>query len=72
MAQLVKQTTLDLCSGHDLIVPEIKSCFGFCADGVEPAWVSLSPSLSLSLTHSHMFVLSLSLKIIINDNNNKL
>ena len=47
MAQSVKGPTLDFGSGHDLRVPEFKPRVGLCADSVEPAWDSLSPSLSL-------------------------
>ena len=46
MAQLVKRSTLDLGSGHDLMVPEIKAHIALCADITEPAWDSLSASLS--------------------------
>ena len=46
MAQLVKRQILDFGSGHDLVVCETESHFGLCADSVEPAWDSLSPSLS--------------------------
>ena len=51
VAQLAKHLTLDFGSGHDLMVREFKPQTGLCADSVEPAWDSLSPSLSL-LTHS--------------------
>ena len=46
VAQLVKHPSLDFGSGHDLMVPEIKPHFGFCADSAEPTWDYLSPSLS--------------------------
>ena len=46
VAQWVKCLTLDLCSGHDLMVVEIEPQLGLCADSVEPAGDSLSPSLS--------------------------
>ena len=46
MAQSVKQPTLDFSSGHGLTVREFKPHIGFCADSVEAAWDSLSPSLS--------------------------
>ena len=59
MAQLVKRPTLDFGSGHDLMVGEFKPCVRLCADSVEPAWDSLSPSLCPSTAHS----LSLSLKV---------
>ena len=32
-------------SGHDLPVCEFEPRFGLCADSLEPAWDSLSPSL---------------------------
>ena len=47
----VKQPTLDFGSGHDLAVrgfePRVKPRTGLRADGVQPAWDSLSPSLSV-------------------------
>ena len=46
MAQLVKHLTLDLSSGHDLLVREIKPQVGFYADSAEPTWDSPHPSLS--------------------------
>ena len=46
MVRLVKRTTLDFGSGHDFVVREIEPHVGLCADSVEPAWDSLSPSLS--------------------------
>ena len=51
--------TLDFGSGHDLTVREFEPHFRLCADSVEPAWDSRSPSLSAP----PMLVLSLSLKI---------
>ena len=54
---------LDFSSAHDLVVHEFEPCVGLCADSVEPARDSLSPSASFLhlslLAHS----LSLSLKI---------
>ena len=47
MAQSVKHPTLDFGSGHDLTVREFEPDVGICADSVEPAWDSLSPSLPL-------------------------
>ena len=61
MIQLVKRLTLDLSSGHDLMVCEFEPCVGLCADSMEPAWDSLSPSLSASFSFS--LSLPLSLKI---------
>ena len=46
---VVKRLALDLSSEHDLTVCEIEPRIGLCADGLEPAWDSLSPSLSLPL-----------------------
>ena len=46
MAQSVKRLTLGFGSGHDLMVCEFKPRGRLCADNVEPAWDSLSPSLS--------------------------
>ena len=51
MAQLVKHLTLDLGSGHDLVVHEFEPYIRFCADSADPAWDSLSPPLSLPLAH---------------------
>ena len=63
MAQSVKHLTLDLGSGHDLMVCGIKPHVGLCTDGSEPvailslplslfapSWLPLSLSLSLSLS----------------------
>ena len=46
MAQLVEHLTLGFGSGHDLTVRGFEPHVGLCADSVEPAWDSLSPSLS--------------------------
>ena len=43
----MKRLTLDVGSGHDLIVCEFKPHTGFHVDSVEPAGDSLSPSLPL-------------------------
>ena len=59
MAQPVKRLTLSFGSGHDLTVHEFELDAGLCADSVEPAWDSLSPSLSMP----PLLILSLSLKI---------
>ena len=46
VAQQVKHLmTLDPGSGRDLTVCEFKPHIGLCADGMEPAWDSVSPSL---------------------------
>ena len=47
-------------SGHDLTVCGIKPRVGLCADGVEPAGDSLSPSLSAPLVPVHAHTLSVS------------
>ena len=59
VAQLVKCPALDIGSDHDLIVRGTEPCIGLCADTVDPAWDSLSPSLSASSP----FALFMSLKI---------
>ena len=55
---MVKPLTLDFSSGHDLTVCEFKPHVRLCADGVQPAWDSLSPSLTAP--PPLMLVLSLS------------
>ena len=52
MAQSVKHLTLDFGSGRDLTVREFKPDAGLCADSVEPASDSLSPSLFAPPPHS--------------------
>ena len=51
---MVKRLTLDLRSGHDLMVHEFKYWIRLLADSMEPAWDSVFPSLcpspSLSLS----------------------
>ena len=61
MAQSGRHPTLGFGSVHDLTVREFEPLVGLCADGVEPAWdsLSLSPCLSPILS----LFLSLSLKI---------
>ena len=46
VALSVKRPPLDLNSGHDLRVSGFEPHIRLCADGTEPAWDSLSPSLS--------------------------
>ena len=46
MAQLVEHPTLGFGSGHALMAHGFESLIGLCADSVEPALHSLSPSLS--------------------------
>ena len=68
VAQSVKHPTLDFGSGHDLKIGETESRTGLCANSMEPAWDSFSPSLSAPLTleteHLHMFSLSLKNKLL--------
>ena len=52
VAQSMKRPALDFGSGLDLTVREFEPHVGLCADDVEPAWDSLSPSLSLTLCPS--------------------
>ena len=58
MALLVKCSTLDFGSGHDLTVCEFEPYIRLCAESVEPAW----DSRSLPLPCSHAPMLSLSQK----------
>ena len=60
MAQLVKNPTLDLGSGHDPMVGEFKAHVRLHAEHVVPAWDSLS--LPLSLCPCLALFLSVSLK----------
>ena len=48
VAQLVKHLTLDIGSGHNLIVCEIEPHVGLHTDNAQPAWDSLSFSLNLT------------------------
>ena len=61
VAQSVKHPSLDLSSGHDLMVREFEPRIRLCADSAEPAWDSLTPSLSAPSPHA--LSLSVSLKI---------
>ena len=45
VAQSVKRLTLDLSSGHNLMVRAFKPHIGLCADSMESAWDALSLSL---------------------------
>ena len=49
-AQLVKRPTLGFGSGHGLAFRGFQPRVRLCADGVEPAWGSLSLPLSLPLS----------------------
>ena len=51
--QSVKYLTLDFGSGHDLTVRESELRSGLGADGMEPAWDSVSPSLSAPPRPAH-------------------
>ena len=61
MAQSVKHLPLDLGSGHDLTVREVKAALGSAADGAEPAWDSVSrsfcpfPTCAISLSQIKSF-----------------
>ena len=46
VAESIKHLTLHFGTGHDLMVCGFEPCIGLCADSVEPAWDSLSPTLS--------------------------
>ena len=59
VAQSVKHQTLDFGSGHDLMICEFEPLVGLHADGVEPAWGSLSLLLSVPLPHTQVHSLSL-------------
>ena len=60
-SQMVKRLTLDPGSGHDLTVRGLEPHTGLWADGAEPAWDSVSPSLCPSpLVHTRVLSLSLS------------
>ena len=63
MAQLVKRSTLDLSSGHDLKVVRSEPHVWLCADSAEPAWDSLSPCVSAPPAFVPGLSLFLSLKI---------
>ena len=63
VAHQVKHPTLDLGSGHDLMVREIQPGAHLCTDSGEPAWDSFFP-LSLSIyaprhAYAHMRTLAL-------------
>ena len=59
---MVKHPPLGFNSGDDLTVRRFEPHVGLRADGVEPAWDSLSFSFSPSPAHGSL-TLSLSLKI---------
>ena len=59
MAQSTKPQTLDLGSGHDLMVCGTEPHTGLCAGGVEPAWDFLSPLSAPPPAHVHKLSLSL-------------
>ena len=58
VAQSVKCPTLDLGSGHDLMVCEFKPLVGLCTDSTEPDWDSVSLSLPLPCLFSLCLTLS--------------
>ena len=45
-SQSVEHPTLDFSSGHDLAIGGFESCTRLCADSMELAWDSPSPSFS--------------------------
>ena len=47
----LSRLSICLWLGHDLMVHEFEPCVRLCADSVEPAWDSVSPSLCYSTTH---------------------
>ena len=49
VAQPVMYCTLDVGSGHDLMVPKIKPSITLHADSAEPAWDSLCLCLCLKI-----------------------
>ena len=53
MAQLVNRPTPDFGSGRDLLVHEFEPHIGLRANGAEPVWDSLSPSLSAPSLLAH-------------------
>ena len=59
MAESVKCRLLILAQAIISWLAEFEPCIGLCADSMEPAWDSLSPSLS----SPPLLSLSLSLKI---------
>ena len=63
VTQSGKHLTLDFSSGHDLTVCQIEPGVRLCADSMDPAWDSLSPSLSLSLSVLPPLTLALSLPL---------
>ena len=62
-APSVKHLTLGFSSGHDLMVRGFKPRVGLCADSVEPAWDSLSPSFCTFPACARSLSLSLSLSL---------
>ena len=50
VAQLVECPTLDFGSGHDPQGHGIEPCIQLCANSMEPAWDSLSPSPAHALS----------------------
>ena len=60
MVQSVRRPTLGFGSGHDPTVCGFEPCIMLCADSVEPAWDSVSPSFSAPPLLVHARSLSLS------------
>ena len=61
MAQLGRGPTLGFGSRRDLMVVGSSPASGLCADSVEPAWGSVSPSLSAPPLLAHALLQSLCL-----------
>lgn len=55
---LIKGTTLAFSSGLNLMIRGLELCVGFCGEGVQSAWDSVS--LCLSLPFPHWLAISLS------------
>ena len=58
MAQSIKHMTLDLCSGHDLKVPEFELSLGLSALSVQSLLGILPASAPPLLTHTCMHAFS--------------
>ena len=63
LSQSGKHPTLDLGSGHDLMICEFEPRIRLCADDTEPAWDSLSSPLCPYPTFVYVCSLSLSLSL---------
>ena len=71
MVQSVEPPTLDLGPGHDLTVQGLEPGIGLCANGSDPAWDSVSPSLCPSTAcHHPLKINKLLKKVFFNSNDN--